>query len=251
MANDRLVSALKRRFSSPRHALAALGLSPSLLENGDTTMSLSRTAALAAIAALKRRGLIAQDASSEEAERVIHNATETGDRTVRRTRDEMTEEERRHPDAARDALRRAGDAAEIDDETIAELLETLCETHPEVLGSAAQEMGEDRGRGGPRKWAKDRRDMRRARDARMLNARPRRMGADDPPPFRGEPLTGGSMVRDMEDVGYRRDESWPENGGGGMDRRRGRAFDLALDGGDGNAAVAAWLGEQAASIGRL
>ena len=68
---------------------------------------------------------------------------------MRRTR-QMTEEERRHPDAARDALRRAGDAAEIDDDTIGELLETLCETHPEVVGQMAREVGQD---GRPRRWA--------------------------------------------------------------------------------------------------
>ena len=261
---SRLADALKRRFASPEAALRHLGLDASLLE-GTNMSNLSRTAALAAVAALKRRGLIAQDASNEEAERVIHNATETGDRTmtarrdardVRRTRDEMTEEERRHPDAARDALRRAGDATEIDDDTIGELLETLAQTHPEVVGQMAREVGQD----GPRRWARDRREMRVSRD-RMLTSRARkfgRVGRDDPEPFAGMPMPGGEMVRDDENVGYRPDRSWPENGGRdginvserSMDRRRGRAFDLAMDTGTTQDAFASWL-PGAASINKV
>ncbi len=82
-------------------------------------------------------------------------------RDMRRTRDEMMEEQCCHPDAARDALRRAGDAAEIDDDTIAELLEVLCETHPEVVGQMAREVGQDRGRRPP-PGARTAVDMRRA-----------------------------------------------------------------------------------------
>ncbi len=252
---SRLSAALRRRFASPAAALAALGLPVSLLEGTD--MSLSRTAALAAVAALRRRGLIAQDGhNDQEAAEMIEREAGGEDRTrrardMRRTRDGMTEEERRHPDAARDALRRAGDAAEIDDETIGELLEALCETHPEVVGRMAREVGQD----GPRRYARDRRDLRRARDARMLNARPRRMGADDPPPFRGMPETGGGMVRDDErGEGYRTDRSWEELGHGtptGEDRGRRRAFDIAMDRGDSHSAVEAWLGPQAASINRM
>jgi hypothetical protein len=247
---SRLADALKRRFATPRAALAALGLDASLLEGTDMTMN--HTAALAAVRALKKRGLvIAMDASSEEeAARVI--SQQGGDRTIRRMRMGDAEmRERQSEEDCRDAMRRAADAETLDPEELKDVLEAIAQHAPEVMAEVQHEMAAD-GRG-PRGWSRDRAErrraedtLRRARDARFMRAR--RMGADDPPPFEGMPRTGGSMVRDMENVGFRRDESWPENG---EDRRRSHAYDLAMDSGGTHDALTAWLGPQAASIGKL
>ena len=72
----KLADALRAKFKNPRDAILALGLDESLLrdgldntvlEDGGSNMGLSRTAALATVKSLKRRGLIAMDADPEEA----------------------------------------------------------------------------------------------------------------------------------------------------------------------------------------
>lgn len=244
---SRLADALKRKFTTPQAALRHLGLDASLLENGDTDMMTSATA-LAAVRALRKRGLvIAMDAAGEEeAARII--SQQGGDRTMRRPRmGDQEMQERQSEEMCRDAMRRAADAETLDPEELKDVLEAIAQHAPEVLAEMQHEMAADNR--GPRGWSCDRAERRRAedtlqraRDARFAKAR--RMGADDPPPFRGEPLTGGSMVRDMEDVGYRRDNSWPENGGGGMDRRHAMDADPRSD-------FELAFGSQAASIGKL
>ena len=160
---SRFSDALRRRYASPRAVVRALGLDETLLEENPMT-------------------------------------TRRDARDMRRTRDEMTEEERRHPDAARDALRRAGDAAEIDDDTIGELLEVLCETHPEVVAQMAREVGQD---GRPRRWAKDRREMRMSRD-RMMTNRARKLASAATIPSRSKVCRARRrpMVRDMEESAF-------------------------------------------------
>ena len=75
---SKLADALRAKFKSPKAAIAALGLDESLLESGldlDTSileagggnMGMTKAAAQAAVRALKRRGIIAMDASEEEA----------------------------------------------------------------------------------------------------------------------------------------------------------------------------------------
>jgi hypothetical protein len=96
--------------------------------------------------------------------------------------------------------RRIGKDAEIrdmlDDEDadfgdlVAACIDAAPPEHQAEVFEALREMGEDRR--GPRSWAADRlerRSLRRASDARL-----KRMGRDDPVPFKGMPETGGGMV---------------------------------------------------------
>lgn len=232
-------------------------------------MGLSHTAALAAVRALKKRGLLALDGrNDEEAENVIRNS-ETGDRTMRSTRDtrrsprmgdaEMREREREED--CRDALRRAADAETLDPEEIEDVLESIARNYPEILAKVHHEMAGDMSSParGPKGWARDRAERRRAEDTLRAKDAMRarkfgRTGRDDPPPFEGMPRTGGGMdpIRDERGEGYRTDRSWEENGHGvpAEDRRRGRAFDLAMDAGDTQDAFANWL-PGATSIGKI
>jgi hypothetical protein len=242
MANDRLVSALKARFASPQAALRHLGLSERLLEG--TAVPMSHTAAIAAIAALKKRGLIAQDTSNEEAENVLRNSTE-GDRNMPRpARDtrrtprmgdaEMAERERE--ESTRDAMRRAADAETLDPDELKDMIEVLAENYPEVLSEMQHEMAADRR--GPKGWSRDRAERRSAADSlrakdTMRAMKARKFGANDNPvPFPGMPQTGGSMY------------------GTPAEDKRGRAHDIAMDRGDSLDAFASWL-PGAAQIGKI
>ncbi len=178
-------------------------------------MSMSHTAALAAVAALKRRGLIAQDASNAEAERVIHSATETGDRTMTRDmrRPRMGDaelEQRERQEQCRDVMRRAADSADLDDDDIQDVIEALAENYPELMGTAMREMAADNR--GPKGWARDRAERRHATDAlRAKDAmRARKFGItgrDNPPPFEGMPEPGGRMYHDRDEHPSQREES--------------------------------------------
>jgi len=233
-------------------------------------MSSSRAAAYAAISALKKRGLLAMDASNEEAERVIRNA-ETEDRRM------MTRDTRRMPrmgdaefaqaqrkEDLRDALDRCRDGDLDDPEELKDLIEAISESHPQVMSEVMHEMARDTTRG-PRGWAKDRRERRsaedvlrardarrRAKDARFRHAR--RMGSDDPESFPGMPRTGGSMVpdRDAPIEEFAGNRNWEERGHGtpAEDRRRVHAADMALDQGDSRTAFDLWL-PGAAQIGKV
>jgi hypothetical protein len=132
----------------------------------------------------------------------------------------------------RDALRRAADADLDDPETLEELVEILAEEHPEVLGRATREIGED-GRG-PHRWARDRRALRMSRDTLRLRS-PRRAG-DRPTVGRdyGPPGVGQSnRSPTIENFAERRGESRREEEGA-IDRRR--AHDMAYDSGGSSAA---------------
>lgn len=217
-------------------------------------MALSHTAALAAVKALKKRGLIvAMDAASEEeGARII---SQQGDRPMRRTRMGDAEmQERQREEMCRDALRRAADAETLDPDEIEDVIEAIASNYPEILAKIQHEIHDSADHRGPAGWARDRAERRAAEDSlRAKDARrrardvmkPRRMGAsDDPPPFEGMPETGGGMFHGRD---------WEENGHGvppGEDRRRTRAFDIALDQGDDAGAFAAWL-PGAASIGKI
>lgn len=195
-----LTEALRRRFRSPAEAMAALGLDISILEDGSMT---------------------------------YHHHYD------RRGRDEELDDHEREREA-RDAVRRALDAADFDPQDV---IEALAEYYPGEVGSAAREIGEDRG--GPHRWARDRRE-RRALDAHLRRAgRTRRLGArDEPEEFPGMPRPGGSMVPLHRGEDYRHR---------GADHSRGRlgAFDMALGAGSTDLdTFARFFGAQAAAIER-
>jgi hypothetical protein len=132
----KLADALRAKFKSPKDAIKALGLDQSLLqgdldttilEDGGSNMSMSLAAARTAVKALKRRGLIAMDASEEEAADMLRREANVEDFRSTMVRDEPnagvppwleehrddddddsyeTEEERKIDE---DAMRRASD----------------------------------------------------------------------------------------------------------------------------------------------
>jgi hypothetical protein len=156
------------------------------------------------------------------------------------------EEVRREEDReARDRMRRA-----MDSNDPYEMIEELADQFPEEFARCAREIAEDRR--GPRGWARDKRELRAA--DRMLAARPRKFGRDEPEPFYGRPEPGGTMTgfsrrdddRSLENFGERRGESRREELGA-VDRRR--AHDMAFDAGSsGMDMFRRMFGEQAAAI---
>ena len=164
---------------------------------------------------------------------------------------------REREESTRDSLRRAADAADLlDDDDLKDVIEAIAENYPQVLAEVQHEISADNR--GPKGWARDRAERRRAADSLRVKdaARARKFGAaDNPPPFKGMPETGGRMSHDVtreESVGFKPDRSWEEVGHGtpeAEDRRR-HAHDLALDGGSTHDAFASWL-PGAAQIGKV
>jgi hypothetical protein len=76
-----LADALRAKFKTPAAAVKALGLDESLLEDGGgITMPMSLSAARAIARSLKRRGMLAMDASEEETARELQRTELEGDR---------------------------------------------------------------------------------------------------------------------------------------------------------------------------
>jgi hypothetical protein len=207
--NNRLADAIRIKYGSPQAALRALGLDVSLLEDRKMTNDRSYN-------------------------------RDRGYRGYRSARDE--EEERRdHQNEVRDALRRCADAADIDEEEISRAIEVLADFAPEVVAQAAREISGDGS--GPRKWARDRRDLRRAEDAvRLRRARDtgRRPSIvrDYGPPGVGRENESPAIER------FPGNRAWEE----GVDRAR-HAADMAYDGG-GQSLTEFILGRQGMAITR-
>ena len=211
-------------------------------------MSLSHAAALNAVKNLKRRGLIAQDGrNDQEAAEMIEREAAGEDRT-RRARDtrraypsarDAEQMERERQDEARDSAHRA-----VDEGDPVGVMESLWETaSPDEKGALMQFMREaTTDHRGLDALIKDRREVRRAKDAGFMKAR--KMGADDPEPFEGMPSTR-TNTRNIEQFAGRRD--WEETGRGtpSEDRRR-HATDA-----DPRSDFEILCGSQAASIGRI
>ncbi|MGH2506090.1 MAG: hypothetical protein ACRDHZ_01505 [Ktedonobacteraceae bacterium] len=214
-AHDDLTAALKRRYATPAEAMRALGLDQRLL-TGATGMALDR--------------------HYDERERYDGRFDRNFDRHYDGRFGELSDDDRGR--LLKDSLRRlADDAQEDPDELVNLVFETLCDYAPAEVGRFTREMGNggvEDGRSNPTRWARDRRELRRARDASMRRARSvRRLGDDEPYP-RGE----------------REAEFEPDRSHTGEDRRRARAHDMAYDsaGSSNLNTFARIFGDQAANI---
>jgi hypothetical protein len=114
--------------------------------------------------------------------------------------------EDRH-ERARDLARRYSD--DQGEELVEELIETLAEAHPEIVGAAAREIADDR-HGGPHGWARDRREMREARDFRsgkLFDGR--RVSRDFGPPNAESQRCASKLEGSSESSAVGGTGSWP------------------------------------------